>query len=103
MNRPKKKSVFRQTLIVDLVAHDVRFPTSRGLDDSDAMKPELDDLAVYVVLKSDFPTAWMGTDGLSRLDVATTCACRRSRRCGIRWSATRSKSSRPKWDASRGM
>src|SRR5512143_24430 len=35
---------------------DVRFPTSRGLDGSDAMSPEPDYSAAYVVLRTDDPT-----------------------------------------------
>ena len=38
--------------IVDLVAHDVRFPTSRNLDGSDAMNVG-DYSAAYVILKTD--------------------------------------------------
>src|SRR5512143_3558576 len=34
---------------------DVRFPTSRGLDGSDAMNPEPDYSAAYVVLRTDDP------------------------------------------------
>jgi L-fuconate dehydratase len=41
--------------IVDLQAHDVRFPTSRHLDGSDAMNPDPDYSAAYVVLKTDGP------------------------------------------------
>ena len=39
--------------IVDLIAHDIRFPTSRSLDGSDAMNPDPDYSAAYVVLKTD--------------------------------------------------
>src|SRR5690349_12488889 len=41
------------TKITDVVAHDVRFPTSRTLAGSDAMNPEPDYSAAYVVLKTD--------------------------------------------------
>ena len=41
------------TRIVDLVTHDIRFPTSRSLDGSDAMNPDPDYSAAYVVLKTD--------------------------------------------------
>jgi L-fuconate dehydratase len=39
--------------IVDLEAHDIRFPTSRTLDGSDAMNPDPDYSAAYVILKTD--------------------------------------------------
>ncbi|YCK34707.1 L-fuconate dehydratase [Actinomadura sp. ATCC 39365] len=39
--------------IVALETHDVRFPTSRELDGSDAMNPDPDYSAAYVVLKTD--------------------------------------------------
>jgi L-fuconate dehydratase len=40
------------TTITDLVALDIRFPTSRSLDGSDAMNPDPDYSAAYVVLKT---------------------------------------------------
>lgn len=43
------------TTIVDLVATDVRFPTSRSLDGSDAMNEAPDYSAAYVVLETDAP------------------------------------------------
>ncbi|MFI0448605.1 enolase C-terminal domain-like protein [Actinomadura sp. 6N118] len=39
--------------VVSLTAHDVRFPTSRELDGSDAMNPDPDYSAAYVVLRTD--------------------------------------------------
>ncbi|MBB2948753.1 L-fuconate dehydratase [Actinoplanes lutulentus] len=39
--------------IISLGAHDVRFPTSRDLDGSDAMNPDPDYSAAYVVLRAD--------------------------------------------------
>lgn len=42
-----------------LHTHDVRFPTSRFLDGSDAMNPDPDYSAAYVVLETDDP-AWRG-------------------------------------------
>jgi L-fuconate dehydratase len=41
--------------ITDVVAHDIRFPTSRLLDGSDAMNPNPDYSAAYVVLHTDQP------------------------------------------------
>jgi L-fuconate dehydratase len=41
--------------ITDLVARDIRFPTSRSLDGSDAMNPDPDYSAAYVTLKTDRP------------------------------------------------
>jgi len=43
------------TRIVALETHDVRFPTSRLLDGSDAMNPDPDYSAAYVVLRTDDP------------------------------------------------
>lgn len=40
-------------LITDVVTEDIRFPTSRHLDGSDAMNPDPDYSAAYVVLKTD--------------------------------------------------
>jgi len=39
--------------IIDLAVSDVRFPTSRDLDGSDAMNPDPDYSAAYVVLRTD--------------------------------------------------
>lgn len=47
------------TTITRVVARDIRFPTSRGLDGSDAMNPDPDYSAAYVVLETDH------TDGLA--------------------------------------
>ncbi len=41
--------------ITEIVAHDVRFPTSRSLDGSDAMNEKPDYSAAYVVLRTDDP------------------------------------------------
>jgi len=41
--------------IADLVVTDLRFPTSRALDGSDAMNPDPDYSAAYVVLTTDRP------------------------------------------------
>jgi L-fuconate dehydratase len=41
--------------ITDVVARDIRFPTSRSLDGSDAMHKAPDYSAAYVVLKTDSP------------------------------------------------
>ena len=46
------------TTITGLEAHDVRFPTSREHDGSDAMNPHPDYSAAYVVLRTD--AAWEG-------------------------------------------
>src|SRR5438270_8798541 len=39
--------------IIDLETHDIRFPTSAALDGSDAMNPDPDYSAAYVVLGTD--------------------------------------------------
>src|SRR5439155_1071425 len=41
--------------IKDLIARDIRFPTSRAFDGSDAMNPDPDYSAAYVVLQTDNP------------------------------------------------
>jgi L-fuconate dehydratase len=41
------------TTITDLIAVDIRFPTSRHLDGSDAMNPDPDYSAAYAILKTD--------------------------------------------------
>ncbi|MBV6649076.1 MAG: L-fuconate dehydratase [Hoeflea sp.] len=43
------------TTITGLETHDLRFPTSLSLDGSDAMNPDPDYSAAYVVLKTDTP------------------------------------------------
>jgi L-fuconate dehydratase len=48
------------TRIVEVMAYDVRFPTSRTLAGSDAMNPEPDYSAAYVVLKTDNPRGLEG-------------------------------------------
>ncbi len=46
--------------ITDVVARDIRFPTSRALDGSDAMNPDPDYSAAYVILKTDSPAGLEG-------------------------------------------
>ncbi len=46
--------------ITRLVAHDIRFPTSRLLDGSDAMNPDPDYSAAYVILYTDSPEGHEG-------------------------------------------
>jgi L-fuconate dehydratase len=48
------------TRITNVVAHDIRFPTSRTLDGSDAMNPDPDYSAAYVVLETDHPRGLAG-------------------------------------------
>ncbi|NJM93088.1 MAG: fuconate dehydratase, partial [Rhodospirillaceae bacterium] len=43
------------TKITAVTVRDIRFPTSRNLDGSDAMNPDPDYSAAYVVLKTDQP------------------------------------------------
>ena len=44
------------TKITALSTHDLRFPTSASLDGSDAMNPDPDYSAAYVILETDHPT-----------------------------------------------
>jgi L-fuconate dehydratase len=46
--------------ITDVTARDIRFPTSRALDGSDAMNPDPDYSAAYVILKTDSPDGLEG-------------------------------------------
>ena len=46
--------------ITDVVARDIRFPTSKHLDGSDAMNVDPDYSAAYVVLKTDSPKGLEG-------------------------------------------
>ena len=48
------------TMITRVVARDIRFPTSRTLDGSDAMNPDPDYSAAYVVLYTDSPDGHEG-------------------------------------------
>jgi L-fuconate dehydratase len=47
-------------IITDLIARDIRFPTSRTLDGSDAMNRDPDYSAAYAVLKTDDPSGVEG-------------------------------------------
>ncbi|HVF10643.1 MAG TPA: L-fuconate dehydratase [Abditibacteriaceae bacterium] len=46
--------------ITGVLARDIRFPTSRALDGSDAMNPDPDYSAAYVVLQTDHPAGLEG-------------------------------------------
>jgi L-fuconate dehydratase len=48
------------TTITRVIARDIRFPTSRTLDGSDAMNPDPDYSAAYVVLQTDHPRGLEG-------------------------------------------
>src|SRR5260221_487554 len=48
------------TRITRVLTHDIRFPTSRTLDGSDAMNPDPDYSAAYVVLQTDHPSGLAG-------------------------------------------
>src|SRR6476646_1463078 len=48
------------TIITDVIARDIRFPTSKSLDGSDAMNTAPDYSAAYVVLKTDSPRGLEG-------------------------------------------
>src|SRR5580765_3895230 len=46
--------------ITNILVRDIRFPTSRDLDGSDAMNPDPDYSAAYVVLQTDHPAGLEG-------------------------------------------
>ncbi|MGN6674706.1 MAG: L-fuconate dehydratase [Thermomicrobiales bacterium] len=46
--------------ITEVIARDIRFPTSRALDGSDAMNPNPDYSAAYVILRTDHPDGLAG-------------------------------------------
>src|SRR5947199_5725269 len=48
------------TRITDVIARDIRFPTSRTLAGSDAMNPAPDYSAAYAILKTDHPRGLEG-------------------------------------------
>ncbi len=48
------------TTITQVIARDIRFPTSRTLDGSDAMNPDPDYSAAYVILETDHPDGLQG-------------------------------------------
>ncbi len=48
------------TTITGLTVRDIRFPTSRQLDGSDAMNPDPDYSATYVTLETDHPDGLQG-------------------------------------------
>ena len=48
------------TTITRVTIHDIRFPTSRMLDGSDAMNPDPDYSAAYVILETDHPDGLAG-------------------------------------------
>ena len=50
---PPNIPCFRPAVVTSLETFDVRFPTSRELDGSDAMNPDPDYSAAYVVLRTD--------------------------------------------------
>lgn len=48
------------TTITDIAVYDVRFPTSGALDGSDAMNPDPEYSAAYVILRTDHPAGLEG-------------------------------------------
>ena len=48
------------TKIINVITKDIRFPTSRTLDGSDAMNPDPAYSAAYVILKTDHPQGLEG-------------------------------------------
>ncbi|MCJ7467397.1 MAG: L-fuconate dehydratase, partial [Maribacter sp.] len=50
----------KSTTITEIEVKDIRFPTSRTLDGSDAMNPDPDYSAAYVILKTNHPKGFEG-------------------------------------------
>lgn len=48
------------TTITNVITQDIRFPTSRNLDGSDAMNPDPDYSAAYIILQTDHPNGLEG-------------------------------------------
>ena len=87
------------TKITAVTIRDIRFPTSRNLDGSDAMNPDPDYSAAYVVLKTDKPG--LEGHGLTFTSVsAPSCALRRRRRWRLRSSGATSPTSPATWASS---
>ena len=72
------------TRITDLRVFDLRFPTSQSLDGSDAMNPDPDYSAAYVILDTD-------SEGLTGHGLTFTIGrgndicCMAIKACGISW------------------
>ena len=67
------------TTITDIIVRDIRFPTSRMLDGSDAMNPDPDYSAAYVILETDHPQKLAGhglTFTIGRGNEICVCAIR---------------------------
>ena len=47
--------MLKKITILDVLVKDIRFPTSKSLDGSDAMNPDPDYSAAYVIVKTDHP------------------------------------------------
>ena len=84
------------TKILGFDTHDVRFPTSRMLDGSDAMNPDPDySAATLIAARPTRRTAWPGTRTCSRSAGATRSSSPRSGRSSRSWpgsTSTRSSS-----------
>lgn len=59
--------------IIGLRTLDVRFPTSRELDGSDAMNPDPDYSAAYVIIETDAPDGLAGHGFASPSAAGTRC------------------------------
>ena len=84
--------------ITKLSVRDIRFPTSRSLDGSDAMNAAPDYSAAYAILETDSPDGLAGHGltftigrGTRSVVAAVECARRRSSWAGV------SKTSPPTW------
>ncbi|GDY52353.1 hypothetical protein SVIO_029760 [Streptomyces violaceusniger] len=52
-HRFREPPLSQRPSVTELEVHDIRFPTSEQLDGSDAMNPDPDYSAAYVVLRTD--------------------------------------------------
>ena len=67
------------TTLTNVIIKDIRFPTSRHLDGSDAMNPDPDYSAAYVILETDHPEKLAGhglTFTIGRGNEVCACAIR---------------------------
>jgi L-fuconate dehydratase len=63
----------KTTIITEILVKDIRFPTSKTFDGSDAMNPDPDYSAAYVILRQIIPKILKVTDYVSLLEEEMSC------------------------------